>query len=100
MLVSFFLMIRVDGTFLLNALFREELVPILSFAECACSRYGFPVETPTSDLSFKRWAWVALVGFYAAPGVYYPATVFFFQQSCLLEERRLIEVFKNSCQKG
>lgn len=74
----FFLVIRVNGTLLLDALLCEKLVPIVSLVKSASTGYGFPVENPTRNLRLKHGARVAFARFHTAAGVNYPATVFFF----------------------
>jgi hypothetical protein len=83
----FFFVVHVNGAFLMDTLFCEELVPVTSFIKTAGAGYRFPVEPPTSNFSLKRWARVAFSRFNTATRVNYPAE-FFFLQSNLLQNRK------------
>jgi len=95
--LHFLLVIHVDGTLLLYALFSEEFVPVASLVKGASVCYRSPVETPASNFGLKHWAWVTLSRFNAAAWVGYPATVFFFQLGLSPTRKRMVEVFKLTC---
>jgi len=77
---AFFLMVQVNGTSLMNALFGEEFAPIGSLVERAGVRDGPPVKTPTSNLRLERGTGIALSRFDTAARVDEPADIFLFHK--------------------